>query len=121
MVAEFYGHRFSQDQMTWLTESSNIGTSLYSLKQAAIRLGFKSEGVRACLRELKQQTSFPSILYWQRGHFVVLFGITEEENKTTYHVADPAQQIVRLEEEKFASLWLSDQATGILLILEPTV
>jgi ATP-binding cassette subfamily B protein len=71
--------------------------------------------VKLDLPELKK-AQLPCILHWRQNHFIVLYKIRNGK----FFIADPASGLMVLKEKDFKRGWLSDDETGIALLLNPT-
>ncbi|MDR2915638.1 MAG: peptidase domain-containing ABC transporter [Tannerella sp.] len=119
MIAKYYGRTYS---LQYLRERSFItreGVSMLGISDAAESIGFRTNGVKISLEQLKKEAPLPCILHWNQNHFVVLYKIKNDK----YYIADPASQKVVFNEEEFKRCWIStkagEQDTGTALLLEP--
>lgn len=150
MVSTFFGRNYSID---YLREKSHIiktGVSMLGISEAAEAIGFKSIGVKIDINKLKEiGQSHPSILHWDKNHFVVLFDYKKPLlGKPYFVIADPAKELMKLSEEEVLEHWgvanatvdkvnnvdevignttnqpltnqLINQTQGFALVLEPT-
>lgn len=123
MVASHFGKNYS---LSYLREHSFItreGVSLLGICDASDVIGFDTHSAKLTIRELINNRSIlPCILHWNQNHFVVLRKISKSilSNKHYYHIADPAHGMIKLSEEKFEKLWLSEKDIGVALFLDPT-
>jgi ATP-binding cassette subfamily B protein len=117
MVAKHFGRNFKLQTLRQLCEINREGVSLLGISDAAEKIGFRSLGAKLNIAELKE-AELPCILHWRQNHFVVHYKIS----KGKYHIADPAQGLIKLSELEFANNWLSDTENneGIALLLSPT-
>jgi len=117
MVARQYGKHFTLDELRDITFTSNQGTSLLNLSQAAEQLGFRTDAVVTDLDTLTHDVPLPCIAHWKDHHYIVIYRVT---SKYVY-VADPAAGKLRYHKEEFLEGWQSlEGQQGILLLVEPT-
>ncbi|MFZ4797335.1 MAG: peptidase domain-containing ABC transporter [Bacteroidia bacterium] len=150
MVSTYFGRNYSID---YLREKSHIiktGVSMLGISEAAEAIGFKTIGVKIDINKLKEiGQSHPSILHWEKNHFVVLFDYKKPLfGKPYFVIADPAKELMKLSEEEVLEHWgvasatvdkvnnvdevngvvtnqpltnqLINQTQGFALVLEPT-
>ncbi len=107
MVSTYFGRNYSID---YLREKSHIiktGVSMLGISEAAEAIGFKSIGVKIDIAKLKEiGQSHPSILHWDKNHFVVLFDYKKPLfGKPYFAIADPAKELMKLSEEEVLEHW----------------
>ena len=116
MVAEFYGKRFHRHQMENWSGILNDGWSMLDIIDTASSLGITSTGLEINIEHLRL-IDLPTILHWDRYHFVVLFEIQDN----FYFIADPAIGILKLGKQDFLRHWQIEKDGhydyGILLTL----
>ncbi|MDB5022666.1 MAG: peptidase transporter [Mucilaginibacter sp.] len=115
MVAKHYGRNFNIQTLRKLCAVNKQGVTLLDISQAAEQLNFRSLGAKLTTKQLKD-AEMPSILHWRQDHFVVLYRIKDDK----YYIADPANDLVKLEEIDFKRNWESNEDAGIALLLTPT-
>ncbi|UEG51473.1 peptidase domain-containing ABC transporter [Mucilaginibacter daejeonensis] len=115
MIAKFYGMNYTLQTLRLKCGISKNGVSMLGLSDGAEKIGFKSLGVKLKLHQLSEIKG-PIILHWRQSHFVVLL----RSNNKRYRIADPADTILTLNESEFKSNWLTEDETGVALILTPT-
>lgn len=115
MIAKHYGRSYNLRTLSKLCGFNREGVSLLGLSDTAEKIGFRSLGVKLTAGQLKE-AELPCILHWRQYHFVVLYKI----KKNKYYIADPAAGLVTLDETAFNNGWISDNGTGIALLLSPT-
>lgn len=121
MVAGIYKKKYP---LQYLRDNSFItreGVSLLGIGEAATKIGFETLTAKLSIEKLNEMP-LPCILHWNQNHFVVLEKIKTNRftGKKSYKIADPGHGLIVLNEEKFAKPWLSDEDSGIALLLEPT-
>ncbi|MFN0055521.1 MAG: peptidase domain-containing ABC transporter [Planctomycetales bacterium] len=110
MISRFYGVRLSVGQLRELANVGREGASLYSLAQAAEKLGYTTRAVRTDYQNL-MHVQFPAIAHWMGYHYIVVY----EVRRDRVIVGDPAAGIITIDREAFEKGW-----TGRLLLLTPT-
>ena len=121
MVAAHYGKNFSLQHLRNITYLNRQGVSIFNLGKAAESLGFKTLIGELSLKYLVEKATLPSILFWDKDHFVVLYKISKRgANKSFFFIADPGRGKVRLDEETFKKYWIDQAVKGFALFVEPT-
>lgn len=118
MVARFYGKHYAAEHVRALVGSNKAGTSLYSLSEAAEKLGFRTRGVKIGVDSLTKDAPLPCILHWNREHFVVLV----RSRRGSFQVADPAGGLLEFTRAQFLERWATDgveDPSGVALLMEP--
>ncbi len=119
MIAKYYGRNYSLQYLRERAFITREGVSMLGISDAAESIGFRTNGVKISLEQLKKETPLPCILHWNQNHFVVLYKIKNDK----YYIADPASKKVVFNEEEFKRCWIStktgEQDTGTALLLEP--
>lgn len=110
MILRSFGKHVSINKLRDLANVSRDGSSLYSIAEAAERLGFESRGLKTSYDRLTK-LELPAIGHWQGFHFVVIYEV--KPDRVT--LADPAIGLRKLSREEFEKNW-----TGYLLVLRPT-
>ncbi len=125
MICQYYGKKYSAETAQQVCVVTRKGVSLLSMCDAAEYWGFRTVCGRIALDKMVSQRPFPCILHWNQDHFVVLYEVKKKRNgKYVFYVADPAKDLLKLDEETFKEGWLSTQSQGeekgILMALQPT-
>ncbi len=115
MIAKFHGRSFSIQTLRQLCEINKDGVSLLGLSDAAEKIGFQTIGTKLELSDLKE-IELPCILHWKQNHFVILYKITNKK----YLIADPAKDLISVDESDIITHWLHYRREGIALLLKPT-
>jgi len=110
MISQYWGKRFSINQIRNLANVGRSGTSLKNLAKAAESLGFQSRPVRASLSRLEEQSD-PWVAHWEGIHYVVVYKVKSQK----ILIADPAIGKKWLSRSEFLSSW-----SGYALLLHPT-
>lgn len=122
MVAKHYGKNYSLNFLRENSFLSRDGVSILGISEAANKIGFETTPVKIEFSQLISKKTPPSILYWNKNHFIVLIKITKNvfTKKLTFHIADPGHGKVKLNEEDFKKSWVTNEGNGIILFLHPT-
>jgi len=126
MIAHHYGRSYSSRYLQKLSHTNRQGVSLLSLAHAAEEIGFKALVGELSFNYLVTKATLPCILFWDKGHFVVLYKIAKKKRlfgkgeSYTFYLADPGKGKIRLDEETFKKYWLSGMQKGYGLFLETT-
>ncbi|TDG35654.1 peptidase domain-containing ABC transporter [Pedobacter changchengzhani] len=122
IIAKHYKKSIPLQQIRDLSETNREGSGLLGLSNAAESLGFRTLGVKIDFETLFSDVPFPSILHWNKNHYVVVYKI--DKNKNVY-VSDPSYGLITYNKDEFIKHWIganADEYTeeGIALILETT-
>lgn len=90
---------------------SRDGSNAFDLIKAAQYYGLNAEGYYATIEELRAEADYPSILYWENNHFVVLEGF----NDNIVYINDPNFGPTEMEASEFLRHY-----SGVVLTLEVT-
>lgn len=122
MIFKYYGKSISLQKLRDRCEISKEGVSLLGISKCAESFGFRTQGVKLSLNQLKNEVEFPCILHWEQKHFVVLVKILKKKSSNyIYQIADPSKSIIELNENEFKDKWLHNKhSEGVALLLEPT-
>jgi ATP-binding cassette, subfamily B, bacterial len=120
IIAKFYNKNINIQTLRDVSETTRNGSNLLSLSDGAEKIGFRTLGVRFSYEKLLD-TSFPCILHWNKGHYVVLYKI----KKNKIFISDPAIGLLTYTKEEFLKFWIGNNASetseeGIALLFEPT-
>ncbi|MDR2919572.1 MAG: peptidase domain-containing ABC transporter [Tannerella sp.] len=133
MVSKHFGRTYSLQYLRERAFITREGVSMLGISDAAESIGFRTNGVKITLDQLKKEVPLPCILHWNQNHFVVLYKISGlsprslqkggNQEKVKYHISDPASKKVAFSEDEFKRCWLStktgEEDTGTALLLEP--
>jgi ATP-binding cassette subfamily B protein len=122
MIAKYYGKSYPLNYLRENSFLSKEGVSLLGISEVSNKIGFESITIQTSFNQLREKKISPSILYWNKNHFVVLFKISRNlfTKKYFFHIADPGHGISKLNENNFKKHWISNNSEGIILFLEPT-
>jgi len=115
MIARHYGKYYNVDTLRQIAGFNKEGVSMLGISEAAEKIGFHSLGVKLSTGDLIE-TELPCVLHWRQNHFVILYKV--KNNK--YYIADPSDGLIALTEAEFKRNWLSNNTSGIALLLSPT-
>src|SRR5690554_3244956 len=120
IIAKHYKKSINIQQLRELSETTRTGSSLLGLSDASEKLGFRSLGIKVNLENLLE-APLPSVLHWNKNHYVVLYKIKKE----VFYISDPGHGLLKYSKEEFLKHWIGNNATdqteeGIALLLEPT-
>lgn len=120
MVARHFGRNYSLDFLRELTFIGKQGVDLFSISEAAEKIGLQTLAVRVPIHRLLTDLPLPCIAHWDEDHFVVVYGVKGD----TILIADPAHGKVKLSVEEFLYHWAEEEEdgfpVGVLLLLETT-
>lgn len=125
MITEYYGKIVSFEIIQKKCEIGKEGVTFKGICNALEDLDFKVVAGKITYDDLCIKAILPCILHWRQNHFVVLYKITQNNNKYIFYIADPGRGLIEYNEAQFLNNWLSthsmgyDKGSGILL--EPTV
>ncbi|WP_353890525.1 cysteine peptidase family C39 domain-containing protein [uncultured Bacteroides sp.] len=75
MICDFFGTNYSLETISRYCFATTEGTSLRSINEAALKLGFHTIVGKVTIPQLKE-ASLPCILYWNQKHFIILYDTT---------------------------------------------
>ena len=116
-LCTYYRRKYSTQFLSNYCISTSTGVSLKSLSVAAEQLGFDTMCVRFPKTSL-HECHLPCILHWNQNHYVILYKIDFKRKR--YYICDPAKGLLKMNESEFDSHWLSNNDSGIALLLEPS-
>ena len=110
MIMAYYGKWVALEQVRVDCGVSRNGSNAKNILRAAQKYGFVTKG-RACdVKKLRETGTFPCIIHWGGGHFVVLNGF--RGNKAIMN--DPAKGLIKMDIKTFDQYF-----TGIVLEIVP--
>ena len=96
-ILNYYHGDMSKEELLYLTNTNAKGVDLYSLSEAATKIGFEAVGVKANLSSLKKE-HFPCIAHviikGKYKHFIVLF--EKNEKKKHFIIGDPMKGVKKM-------------------------
>lgn len=119
MICEYYGRKYTLNQLDEMCHATTEGISLLGISQAAESMGIHTICGKLTVKQLTPEV-LPCILHWNQSHFVVLYRVKEKK----YYLADPGKGRVQMDDVELASHWISTKSQGedkgIAMILSPT-
>ena len=110
MILAYYKKWVPLEELRVECGVSRDGSTALNILKAARKYGLTCKAFRYGLKALKEKCTFPSIIFWNMRHFVVLDGF-----KGDYaYINDPAEGRVRLSVEEFQRNY-----SGICICFEP--
>lgn len=122
MVSSFYGKSIDLPYLRSICSITREGVSIKGISIAANKIGFDTICAKISIENLfKNSNFFPSILYWNKNHFVVLLSIkfNKKNNSYSFKIADPSFGISTLKEDEFSKKFIHIDDKGIVLLLNP--
>jgi ATP-binding cassette, subfamily B, bacterial len=125
MISEHYGKSFSLKYLRDISFISKEGVSLFTISNAAERLGFKTLKLKLTADYLIENVPLPCILHWNNEHFIVLYkikGSILNKSRLKFYIADPGLGKLVLDYKTFVKCWelKTEPNKGFVLALEPT-
>jgi ATP-binding cassette subfamily B protein len=117
IICEYYGKLISVKCLRKLCKTSQTGSSLQSIREAAKKIGFKARGVRLSYEHLVEYTPLPCIVHWKKYHFIVVYRVSQDK----IYVSDPAYGLLTYTKDDFLNNWAIASDEGIALILRKTI
>ncbi len=111
MILAYYGKWVSLEQVRRDCGVSRDGSNAKNLLVAARSYGLEAKGFRYETKEVKENVTFPCIIFWNMNHFVVLNGFKGDKAV----INDPGRGNLTVSKEEFDSSF-----TGICLCFQPT-
>ncbi len=118
MICQFYGKNYDTKTILNYCEVSKLGISIKDIRQFLELVGIDSVSATISLQDTEEMP-LPAILYYKKGHYVILEKIKKVKNEYVYYVIDPSFGKIRLNEEELSQKWLSGN-TGIVIVLNPS-
>lgn len=78
MIAKFYGKYYSLQYLRDKCGITKEGVSLLDLSTGAESIGLRTLSVRCTLVDLIEKVPFPTIVFWNENHFVVVYHATKK-------------------------------------------
>ena len=79
MIARFYGIAYSAEMLRKHCHISRYGVTMRGIDECVQYIGFETMGF--LFEKIVEEGMFPCILYWTQNHFVVCYGITNDNGK----------------------------------------
>lgn len=117
IIAKYYGKYYSLQYLRDICGITKQGVSLRDLSIGAENIGLRTLAIRCSLEDVINKIPFPSILFWNENHFVVIY----KADKQHIYISDPMKGHVTYTHQEFVEGWLlKNEERGIVLVLEPT-
>lgn len=125
MVAQYYGKHYTLENLRSKSHIEKKGVSVEGICRAAESIGLHSIAVNIPFdsqmgdeidEAVFMNIPLPSIVYWEKRHFVVVHRI----GKNKVWLADPADGKRTISFRAFKESWMSNEKTGVAILLEPT-
>ncbi|MCL2074631.1 MAG: peptidase domain-containing ABC transporter [Marinilabiliaceae bacterium] len=114
MLSHFYGRKYSLKTLKSFCETSRLGFSVKDVINTCEKIGIKGYAVTINLKEILRMP-LPAILYFKRGHFVVLEKI-KRKKEDYFYIIDPDEGRVRISYEEFyEKIFINEQCIAIVL------
>lgn len=118
IIAKHFGRYYSLQYLRDRCGITNQGISLLDLSTGAENIGLRTLAIKCTIEEVITSVPFPTILFWDENHFVVLY----HADKKHMWVSDPAKGRIKYTHEEFRRGWYPKKENkGVLLAVEPTV
>jgi ATP-binding cassette subfamily B protein len=114
VICKIVGREQSLEYLRGLTKTSNLGTNMFNLKEAAEIIGFDTEGCQLSFSALHQELAYHgkyAILHSQHDHFVAVVGTAGADR---IRLLDNVLGIQDLSEEDVNRIYHWDGATLLL-------
>lgn len=119
MICHFYGKNYNANTIQNYCEVSKLGISIKDIRHFLNLVGIDSVSASVQLSDVLEMP-LPAILYYKKGHYVILEKITiENKNKFLFSIVDPSFGRIKLSEEELSTKWLSGNA-GIVVVINPS-
>lgn len=121
MLAKYYGKAYSLQYLRDNSFLTKEGVSLLGLSAVCKKIGLESAAFKITIKDLIQKEVYPSILYWDACHFVVLYKIKKDafQDEFKFYIADPAEGRMKLSMKDFSSRWKGTDTEGVTFFAEP--
>lgn len=128
MVAKYYNSYNEFDTENYQYYTSKDGISISSVIEIAKIINFNVVCGKITIDQLIEEALLPCILFWNKGHYVVLYKIKENKDpkKTKFYIADPSDGKVCYSYNDILKYWIcteneqnKESHHGIVLLLEP--
>lgn len=119
MIAAYYGKHYSVKTIKQFCDVTKLGISLHDLVNSCKMLGFETASVTLSISDAHRMP-LPAILYYKRGHFVILESVKEAKRDYEYTIIDPDYGRAILTEESLVEKWMAG-GFGIAVVLSPSL
>lgn len=116
IVCRYHGLRLPMSFLHGHVEINRLGASVRDIVGALRGLHMEAAAVRVGMEHIAEMP-LPSILYWNRRHFVVLY--KKSANGRYFYIVDPAEGKMRIAREQFEKSFINNKDRGIAILAEP--
>lgn len=95
IIAKHFGRYYSLQYLRDRCGITNQGISLLDLSTGAENIGLRTLAIKCTIEEVITSVPFPTILFWNENHFVVLY----HADKKHMWVSDPAKGRIKYTHE----------------------
>lgn len=124
MIAKYYGRNYALQTLRERSYITRQGVSMLGISDAAESIGFRTQGVKIDVDQLRNEVTLPCILHWNGNHFVVCYDVVKCRKQYVFKISDPSKGRYELNESEFKHCWISTKEDhrecGTALLLEPT-
>lgn len=117
MIAAYYCKKYTLKAIKKYCDMTRLGISLRDVIHCGKEIGFEIDSVKVSIAETHNMP-LPAIIYFKKGHYVVLEKIKENKNGFIYTIVDPDYGRVKMDEENFIDKWMMN-GMGIAVVLAP--
>jgi len=118
MLTGFHGKMYPLKTIKSLCNMTRLGISVRDVVHCLEVLGFEVASVVINIKEARRMP-LPAIIYFKRGHFVVVESIKKNKGCLEYTIADPSYGRVKLVENDLVDKWMSGDR-GVAVVAQPT-
>lgn len=116
ILCRYHGLRLPMSFLRGHVEINRLGASVRDIVGALRGLHMEAAAVRVGMEHIAEMP-LPSILYWNRRHFVVLYKISA--NGSYFYIVDPAEGKMRIAREQFEKSFINNKDRGIAILADP--
>ena len=87
MICQFYGKNYDTKTIQNYCEVSKLGISIKDIRHFLELVGIDSVSATISLQDTEEMP-LPAILYYKKGHYVILEKIKKVKNEYVYYVID---------------------------------
>ncbi len=116
IIARFWGKKIPLEYLRQIADISKTGISIAHLLECCKKIGLEAKAAKIPVESLKDMP-LPAILFWDQGHFVVLYDYCSRRRK--FYVADPASGKMTFSDEDFFRHWSDNSGKGIVILAAP--
>ena len=117
MICQFYGKEYNINTIKKYCEVSKLGTSIKDIRSFFDLIGIDSHSVNIPINDIWDMP-LPAILYFKKGHYVLLEKISRKKEEVFFHIIDPSFGKIRISQENLLEKWYSGNS-GLAIITNP--